>query len=177
MLSTSPMRFAFRGCCSGFDWGGQRQLLLRHSTRTECAPRSSFGGYTIQNTIAPSQPGPREAEHRAWYQWYFNTERGRAGLQMNRRALCRYLWRRGHRAGTSARKHTTVPAASFDNPICRCGDSLLAIGSGMRPANHGFKVDGGKAAERPKIQAPSTKSGCRTTRRYGCMFLAEVPAR
>jgi len=39
------------------------------------------GGYSVQNTLTPGGPAPAVAEARLWYQWYFNTERGRAGLE------------------------------------------------------------------------------------------------
>jgi pimeloyl-ACP methyl ester carboxylesterase len=38
------------------------------------------------------QPASPDAEYRYWYQWYFHTERGRAGLSANRRPFCRKLW-------------------------------------------------------------------------------------
>jgi pimeloyl-ACP methyl ester carboxylesterase len=44
----------------------------------------------ISSAIEPSSP---ENEQRYWYQWYFHGERGRRGLDQNRHALCRLLWR------------------------------------------------------------------------------------
>src|SRR4029450_13747693 len=44
-------------------------------------------------------PAPAEQEHRMWYQYYFHTERGRAGLMNDRRDICRLLWRRGAPGG------------------------------------------------------------------------------
>src|SRR5262249_42099176 len=38
-------------------------------------------------------PASAEQEHRFWYQYYFQTERGRAGLQQNRRDIIKLLWR------------------------------------------------------------------------------------
>jgi hypothetical protein len=52
----------------------------------------TMGGYNIQNIAAAAQPAAPEAEYRYWYQWYFHTERGRAGLAANRAPLCRLLW-------------------------------------------------------------------------------------
>src|SRR5499427_6685570 len=82
-----------RFAVGGFDWGGRAAAIAAalHPDRVRAAVL--VGGYTIQDTVRPSQPGPPEAERATWYQWYFNTERGRAGLQANRRALCRYLWK------------------------------------------------------------------------------------
>ena len=50
-----------------------------------------------------------------WYQWYFNTERGRAGLEQNRRDICRLCGRNGRRPGDSSRRRSSVPPR-FDNP-------------------------------------------------------------
>src|SRR5262249_5085609 len=52
----------------------------------------TIGGYNVQNTLAPSPPAFVAQERAYWYQWYFNTERGRAGLAKHRRELCRLLW-------------------------------------------------------------------------------------
>ena len=53
----------------------------------------TIGGYNIQNIAAALEPASAEQEYRHWYQWYFNTERGRAGLAANRRDICKLLWR------------------------------------------------------------------------------------
>ena len=53
----------------------------------------SANGYNIQDIAGSAKPAPAEQEYRLWYQYYFHTERGRAGLQANRREFCRLLWR------------------------------------------------------------------------------------
>ena len=53
----------------------------------------SGAGYNIQNIAASGEPIAAEQEHRYWYQYYFHTERGRAGLTLKRRDLCRLLWK------------------------------------------------------------------------------------
>src|SRR2546422_8534674 len=59
-------------------------------------PRSTLFPYTTlfrsQNTMTPPPPASAVAERAYWYQWYFNTERGRMGLERNRREICRLLW-------------------------------------------------------------------------------------
>src|SRR6202521_1315465 len=76
----------------GYDWGGRAACIAAalHPERVRAAVL--IGGYSIQNTIAPPRPAAPEAERALWYQWYFNTERGRGGLAANRRSLCRLLW-------------------------------------------------------------------------------------
>ena len=76
-----------RFAVAGYDWGGRAASIVAalHPDRIRAAVL--IGGYSIQNTIAPPQPGAPEAERALWYQWYFNTERGRAGLAANRHEL------------------------------------------------------------------------------------------
>src|SRR4029077_16943453 len=50
-------------------------------------------GYNIQNIPNANRPASPEQEHRFWYQHYFNTERGRAGLAANRPELIGLIWR------------------------------------------------------------------------------------
>ena len=115
-----------------------------------------IGGYTIQNTLKPGGPGSPEAEHRAWYQWYFNTERGRAGLEANRRALCRYLWQTWSPTWRFNDATYDVTAASFDNP-----DFVdVVIHSyrhrhGNAPGEPRFTDIEAQLAKRPPIAAPT----------------------
>ncbi|MCE2541162.1 MAG: alpha/beta fold hydrolase, partial [Acidobacteria bacterium] len=66
---------------AGFDWGNRAACItsILHPERVRA--QVAIGGYSVQDTISPSAPSPSAAaEARLWYQWYFNTERGRAGL-------------------------------------------------------------------------------------------------
>src|SRR5438034_4316396 len=74
-----------RFAVAGYDWGARAAAIAAALHPDRVRATVLIGGYTIQNTVAPSPPGPPEAEQRLWYQWYFNTERGRAGLELNRR--------------------------------------------------------------------------------------------
>jgi pimeloyl-ACP methyl ester carboxylesterase len=114
------------------------------------------GGYTIQNTLAPSQPALPEAERNTWYQWYFNTERGRAGLAKNRYALCKLLWQTWSPTWRFTEETYARAAASFENP-----DFVdVVIHSyrhrhGNAPGESRFAGLEQRLAQRPKIQAPS----------------------
>ncbi len=76
----------------GYDWGGRAACIAAalHPDRVRAAVL--IGGYSIQNTVTPGPPAPPQAVRNTWYQWYFNTETGRQGLEKNRRALCRFMW-------------------------------------------------------------------------------------
>jgi pimeloyl-ACP methyl ester carboxylesterase len=76
----------------------------------------SINGYNIQNIAAALQPAAPAQEHRHWYQWYFNTERGRAGLTANRYELCKLLWRLWSPNWQFTDGAYSTTAASFENP-------------------------------------------------------------
>jgi pimeloyl-ACP methyl ester carboxylesterase len=145
-----------RFAVSGYDWGGRAAAIVAALHPERVRALVLLGGYTIQNTIAPSQPGPPEAERAAWYQWYFNVERGRAGLKANRRALCRLLWETWSPTWHPSDDEYDLTAPSFDNP-----DFVdVVIHSyrhriGNAPGEERFKAMEQQLAQRPKIQVPS----------------------
>jgi pimeloyl-ACP methyl ester carboxylesterase len=75
-----------------------------------------MGGYTIQNTTVTAPPADPKTERALWYQWYFNTERGRAGLAANRRSLCKLLWQTWSPTWPFTDEIYNRTADSFDNP-------------------------------------------------------------
>lgn len=141
---------------AGYDWGGRAAAIAAalHPDRVRAAVL--IGGYTIQNTLVTPAPGPPEAEYRAWYQWYFNTERGRAGLQANRRSLCRLLWRLWSPSWNFTDAEYNRSADSFDNP-----DFVDVVIHSYRHRNANAPGEPRLAdveaqlAKRPRIQAPS----------------------
>ena len=76
----------------------------------------SINGYNIQNIAAALQPASAAQELRHWYQWYFNTERGRAGLTANRHDICKLLWRLWSPNWQFTDDTYDTTAASFENP-------------------------------------------------------------
>jgi pimeloyl-ACP methyl ester carboxylesterase len=140
----------------GYDWGGRAAAIAAVLYPGRVRAAVLIGGYTIQNTIVAGQPGSPEAEHRAWYQWYFNTERGRAGLQANRRPLCRYLWETWSPTWRFTDATYNRTAASFDNP-----DFVdIVVHSyrhrhGNAPGEARFKEMEAQLAKRPPIAAPT----------------------
>lgn len=105
-------RFAVAGC----DWGGRAAAVAAalHPERVRAAVL--IGGYSIQNTVTPGRPSGPDGARRLWYQWYFNTETGRAGLEQNRRALCEALWREWSPTWNFSKELYAQTAASFDSP-------------------------------------------------------------
>jgi len=145
-----------RFAVGGFDWGGRAAAIAAALFPERVRAAVLIGGYTIQDTVAPSQPGPPEAERAAWYQWYFNTERGRRGLAANRRPLCKLLWQTWSPTWHFTDETYNRTAPSFDNP-----DFVdVVIHSyrhrhGNAPGESRFLAVEQRLAERPKIQAPT----------------------
>src|SRR5262249_689398 len=77
---------------AGYDWGGRAACIAAILAPARVRALVTIGGYNVQNTLAVPRPVSAEEERALWYQWYFNTERGRVGLELHRRALCRLLW-------------------------------------------------------------------------------------
>jgi pimeloyl-ACP methyl ester carboxylesterase len=145
-----------RFAVAGYDWGGRAACVAAalHPERVRAAVL--IGGYTIQDTLAPPQPVAPERERALWYQWYFNTERGRAGLQRNRRDLCRLLWETWSPTWHFSDDTYNKTAASFDNP-----DFVDVVIHSYRhrnlnaPGDARFAAVERQLAGRPKIDVPS----------------------
>jgi pimeloyl-ACP methyl ester carboxylesterase len=141
---------------AGYDWGGRAAAIAAASHPDRVRAAVIIGGYTIQNVFAPQQPAPPEVERELWYQWYFNTERGRAGLAANRRSLCKLLWQTWSPGWRFSDETYNRTAPSFDNP-----DFVDVVihsyrhRNGNAPGEERFKEMEQRLAQRPKISAPS----------------------
>lgn len=100
----------------GYDWGGRAACIVAALWPERARCLVSCCGYNIQNIAASATPRSPEQEHRLWYQYYFHTERGRAGLEANRYALCRLLWQLWSPNWAFDEATYAASAASFDNP-------------------------------------------------------------
>jgi pimeloyl-ACP methyl ester carboxylesterase len=82
-----------RALLAGYDWGGRGAAIVAALWPDRVRGLVSCAGYPIQDIGASAAPVAPEQEYRFWYQHYFQTERGRRGLQENRHALTRLLWK------------------------------------------------------------------------------------
>ena len=105
-----------RAALAGYDWGGRAACVVAALWPERVRGLVTGNGYNIQNIAASVKPVAPEQEHRFWYQYYFHTERGRAGLEQNRRALCRYIWQIWSPDWTFDDATYERSAVSFDNP-------------------------------------------------------------
>ncbi|MDO9708588.1 alpha/beta fold hydrolase [Paracraurococcus lichenis] len=104
-----------RAVLAGYDWGGRAACILAALWPERCAGLVTCTGYNIQDIAASARPASPEQEHRLWYQYYFHTERGRAGLAANRAGIARLLWRLWSPEWDFDEATFAASAADFDN--------------------------------------------------------------
>lgn len=100
----------------GFDWGGRAACIVAALWPERVRCLVTGGGYNVQDIARSGRTLPPEAEHRLWYQYYFHSERGRAGLAADRRGFCRLLWRLWSPNWVEGPTLFDATAPSFDNP-------------------------------------------------------------
>ena len=105
-----------RAVLAGYDWGGRAACVVAALWPERCAGLVSFNSYNIQHIASGMEPDTPENEHRLWYQYYFHSERGRAGLAKERRAVTRLLWQLWSPTWTFDDASFDRSAAAFDNP-------------------------------------------------------------
>lgn len=101
---------------AGFDWGARTACVIAALWPERCKALVSVSGYLMANVEDGKRPLPPKAEHDWWYQYYFATERGRAGYDKYRHDFAKLIWETASPkwnfdAATFARS-----AAAFDNP-------------------------------------------------------------
>jgi pimeloyl-ACP methyl ester carboxylesterase len=105
-----------RALLAGYDWGGRAACVVAALWPERAIGLITGNAYNIQDIANANKPQAPQQEARFWYQYYFHTERGRAGLEQNRRALCRLLWRLWSPHWDFDEATFEKSAASFDNP-------------------------------------------------------------
>jgi pimeloyl-ACP methyl ester carboxylesterase len=82
-----------RAVVAGYDWGGRAACVVAALWPERCIGLVSVNSYLIQNIAKAMVPAKAQFEAAYWYQYYFQIERGRAGLAANRREIAKLLWR------------------------------------------------------------------------------------
>lgn len=145
-----------RFAVSGYDWGGRASCIAAalHPDRVRAAVLC--GGYSIQNTITPGPPAPPRAVRNSWYQWYFNTETGKVGLEKNRTALCRFMWQEWSPTWQFSDAMYEQTAASFENPdFVGCVLHSYRHRNFSAPSEPRFLDTEKRLATRPKVEVPT----------------------
>jgi pimeloyl-ACP methyl ester carboxylesterase len=101
---------------AGYDWGGRAACVVAALWPERCRALVSFNSYNIQNIATALKPDSPSNEHRLWYQYYFHSERGRAGLAADRRGLIELLWRLWSPTWNFDAATFLRSAPAFDNP-------------------------------------------------------------
>jgi pimeloyl-ACP methyl ester carboxylesterase len=101
---------------AGYDWGARTANIMAALHPERCEGMVSVSGYLIGSQAANRKPLPPKAELAWWYQYYFSTERGRAGYQANTRDFARLIWQTASPEWKFDDATFERSAASLDNP-------------------------------------------------------------
>jgi len=101
---------------AGFDWGARSCDIIAALWPERCRALVSVSGYLIGSQATGRTPLPPEAEFQWWYQFYFATERGRAGYEKYRREFARLIWKLASPKWSFDAATFDRSAAAFDNP-------------------------------------------------------------
>jgi pimeloyl-ACP methyl ester carboxylesterase len=142
---------------AGFDWGGRAACVAALLWPELVSGLVTVGGYNVHDiaTMSTTPDHPAE-ERRNWYQWYFHSERGRAGLARHWFELTRQLWQEWSPGWTIADGVFEATAASFDNP-----DFVATVVHsyrhryGLVPGDPTYEVDEQAIARQPAITVPT----------------------
>ncbi|MGJ4908279.1 alpha/beta fold hydrolase [Bradyrhizobium sp. HKCCYLRH2060] len=105
-----------RAVFAGYDWGGRAACVGAALWPERCTGLVSVNGYLIQDIARALEPAPVPREFAFWYQWYFQTERGRAGLAAHRAEIARLLWQQWSPHWRFDDATFARAAEAFDNP-------------------------------------------------------------
>ncbi|MBP0588684.1 alpha/beta hydrolase [Paraburkholderia sp. LEh10] len=101
---------------AGYDWGGRAACVVAAIKPSRCIGLVSVNSYLIQDIAKAGAPLPASVEWGLWYQYYFQTERGHAGLEANRRDLAHILWKNNSPTWHFTQAMYERSAKAFDNP-------------------------------------------------------------
>ena len=101
---------------AGFDWGARTANIIAALWPERCKALVSVSGYLIGSQEIGKMPLPPKAELEWWYQYYFATERGRAGYEKYRHDFAKLIWQLASPKWNFDDATFDRSAASFDNP-------------------------------------------------------------
>jgi pimeloyl-ACP methyl ester carboxylesterase len=100
----------------GFDWGARTANIIAALWPERCKAMVSVSGYLIGTPESNRKPLPPKAELAWWYQYYFATERGRAGYEEYRHDFAKLIWQLASPKWDFSDATFDRSAASFENP-------------------------------------------------------------
>jgi pimeloyl-ACP methyl ester carboxylesterase len=105
-----------RAILAGFDWGARSAGVIAALWPDRCRALVSVSGYLIGSQAAGQVPLQPQAELAWWYQFYFATDRGRAGYEKYRREFSKLIWQLASPKWAFDDATFARSAAAFDNP-------------------------------------------------------------
>uniref|UniRef100_UPI003100B6CB alpha/beta fold hydrolase n=1 Tax=Neorhizobium sp. EC2-8 TaxID=3129230 RepID=UPI003100B6CB len=101
---------------AGYDWGARTADIMAALWPERCKALVSVSGYLIGSQEINKKPLPPKAELSWWYQFYFATERGRAGYAANNLDFVRLIWETASPTWKFSDETFMRSASAFDNP-------------------------------------------------------------
>jgi pimeloyl-ACP methyl ester carboxylesterase len=101
---------------AGCDWGARTACIVAALRPERCRALVSVSGYLIGSQESGKTPLPPNAELQWWYQYYFATERGRAGYEQYRHDFSKLIWKIASPKWDFDDATFDRTAASFNNP-------------------------------------------------------------
>jgi len=141
---------------AGYDWGGRAACIVAALWPERARGLVTGGGYNIFDHAAMARPAAAAQERRLWYQYYFQTPRGEAGLRERRRELCRFIWGLWSPEWRFDDEVFDASAAAFDNP-----DFVAVVIHSYRhrfghvAGNSAFDETEARLARQPQIEVPT----------------------
>lgn len=105
-----------RAVVGGYDWGGRAACIVSALWPNRVDALISGNSYNIQDIARSMEPASATEEASYWYQYYFHSERGRNGLENNRRDITNHLWQLWSPDWKFSSDTFEQTAKSFDNP-------------------------------------------------------------
>src|SRR5215469_17621122 len=101
---------------AGFDWGARTANIIAALWPERCKAMVSVSGYLIGSQEGGKAPLPPSAELQWWYQFYFATDRGRAGYAKYTHEFSKLIWQLASPKWKFDDATFARSAAAFDNP-------------------------------------------------------------
>ena len=140
----------------GFDWGARTADIVAALWPERCKALVSVSGYLIGSQEAGKLPLPPAAELQWWYQFYFATERGRAGYDKYRHDFAKLIWRIASPKWNFDDATFDRSAASFDNPDhVDIVDPQLSLAAGLAEGEAEYDELEQRLAAGPVITVPT----------------------
>ncbi|MCF6100526.1 alpha/beta fold hydrolase [Mesorhizobium muleiense] len=141
---------------AGYDWGARTANILAALWPERCKAMVSVSGYLIGSQAANKAPLPPQAELQWWYQFYFATDRGRAGYAQHTDDFAKLIWRLASPRWNFDDATFARSAAAFKNPdhvdiVVHNYRWRLGLAEGERRYDELEE----KLAKRPEIDVPT----------------------